>query len=155
MVSDIQTIKKLTLNVQSLRKSWSVTNIMSKEDWLEWLRQLSVCFLTESNSPAIRRVMVFRFQFFIFLYSVVGCIVTITTSRIRLLLRSHSQGIVFQGRSTNASHHRCQIFHSIIIVCLRVQVKSPLRSQLVRQVVPAVLYIVRVLEYFIIYSLEP
>lgn len=61
MVSDMQTIKKLTLNIQSLRKSWSVTNIASKEDWLEWLRQLSVAFLTESNSPAIRRVMVFQF----------------------------------------------------------------------------------------------
>ncbi|KOB76049.1 Target of rapamycin isoform 1, partial [Operophtera brumata] len=50
MVSEMQTIKKLTLNIQSLRKSWSVTNIVSKEDWLEWLRQLSVAFLTEACS---------------------------------------------------------------------------------------------------------
>lgn len=51
---DIQTIQKLSLNVSNLRKCWSVKNIVSKEDWMEWLRQLSVGFLTESNSPAIR-----------------------------------------------------------------------------------------------------
>lgn len=55
--ADMQTMKKLTLNTQNLRKCWSVNNIVSKEDWIEWLRQLSVAFLTESNSPAIRRVM--------------------------------------------------------------------------------------------------
>lgn len=60
MVSaDAPTIKKLSLNVQNLRRCWSVQNIVSKEDWLEWLRQLSVGFLAESNSPAIRRVRVF------------------------------------------------------------------------------------------------
>ncbi|XP_063895225.1 serine/threonine-protein kinase mTor isoform X1 [Helicoverpa armigera] len=51
---DIQTIQKLSLNVSNLRKCWSIKNIVSKEDWMEWLRQLSVAFLTESNSPAIR-----------------------------------------------------------------------------------------------------
>ncbi|CAH2044014.1 unnamed protein product, partial [Iphiclides podalirius] len=47
-------VQKLTLNVNNLRKCWSVNSLISKEDWLEWLRQLSVGFLTESNSPAIR-----------------------------------------------------------------------------------------------------
>ncbi|KAJ8712457.1 hypothetical protein PYW07_005299 [Mythimna separata] len=51
---DIQTIQKLSLNVANLRKCWTIKNIVSKEDWMEWLRQLSVGFLTESNSPAIR-----------------------------------------------------------------------------------------------------
>ncbi|XP_052743299.1 serine/threonine-protein kinase Tor [Bicyclus anynana] len=52
--NDPQTIQKLPLNVEKLRKCWAVNNVVSKEDWLEWLRQLSVGFLTESNSPAIR-----------------------------------------------------------------------------------------------------
>ncbi|XP_045451535.1 serine/threonine-protein kinase Tor-like [Melitaea cinxia] len=52
--NDPQTIQKLTLNVEKLRKSWAVNNLISKEDWLEWLRQLSVGLLTESNSPAMR-----------------------------------------------------------------------------------------------------
>ncbi|XP_068617992.1 serine/threonine-protein kinase mTor-like [Battus philenor] len=47
-------VQKLTLNVKNLRKCWSVHSLISKEDWLEWLRQLSVGFLTESNSHAIR-----------------------------------------------------------------------------------------------------
>lgn len=53
-LGDIQTIPKLTLNVYNLRKCWSVNNVISKEDWTEWLRRLSIGFLTESNSPAIR-----------------------------------------------------------------------------------------------------
>ncbi|CAH2267767.1 jg15184 [Pararge aegeria aegeria] len=52
--NDPQTIQKLALNVEKLRKCWMVNNVISKEDWLEWLRQLSIGFLTESNSPAIR-----------------------------------------------------------------------------------------------------
>ncbi|XP_046969780.1 serine/threonine-protein kinase Tor-like [Vanessa cardui] len=52
--SDHQAIQKLTLNVDKLRKCWLVKNLISKEDRLEWLRQLSVGFLTESNSPAMR-----------------------------------------------------------------------------------------------------
>ncbi|XP_030025999.2 serine/threonine-protein kinase mTOR [Manduca sexta] len=52
--TDLQSIQKLTLNVHNLRKCWSVNNIVYKEDWAEWWRQLSVGFLTESNSPAIR-----------------------------------------------------------------------------------------------------
>ncbi|KPJ18654.1 Target of rapamycin [Papilio machaon] len=47
-------VQKLTLNVKNLRKCWSTNNLISKEDWLEWLRRLSVGFLTESNSHAIR-----------------------------------------------------------------------------------------------------
>ncbi|NP_001171773.1 target of rapamycin isoform 1 [Bombyx mori] len=52
--TEMQPIQKVTLNVHNLRKCWSVHNIVSKEDWMEWLRLLSVGFLTESNSPAIR-----------------------------------------------------------------------------------------------------
>ncbi|XP_072945161.1 serine/threonine-protein kinase mTor-like [Epargyreus clarus] len=52
--NETQSIQKLTLNVQNLRKCWSLKNLISKEDWLEWLKQLSVGLLTESNSPAIR-----------------------------------------------------------------------------------------------------
>ncbi|XP_059048718.1 serine/threonine-protein kinase mTOR-like [Achroia grisella] len=52
--SDTQTIQKLSVNVENLRKCWSTRSIISKEDWIEWLRHLSVGLLTESNSPAIR-----------------------------------------------------------------------------------------------------
>ncbi|KAL0821941.1 hypothetical protein ABMA28_005332 [Loxostege sticticalis] len=52
--ADLQSIQKLTVNVNNLRKCWSTMNIISKEDWHEWLRHLSVGFLTESNSPALR-----------------------------------------------------------------------------------------------------
>ncbi|CAH0400987.1 unnamed protein product [Chilo suppressalis] len=51
---EMQSIQKLTVNVNNLRKCWSTSNIISKEDWLEWLRHLSIGFLTESNSPALR-----------------------------------------------------------------------------------------------------
>ncbi|XP_045522064.1 serine/threonine-protein kinase mTOR-like [Pieris brassicae] len=51
---DTQNIPKLVLNVQNLRKCWSISNVISKDDWMEWLRQFSIGLLTESNSPAIR-----------------------------------------------------------------------------------------------------
>lgn len=47
-------MQKLTVNVRALRKSWAVGNLITKEDWMEWLRDMSVTFLNESNSPAIR-----------------------------------------------------------------------------------------------------
>ncbi|GBP30106.1 hypothetical protein EVAR_94949_1 [Eumeta japonica] len=49
-----QTIKKLTVNAQMLRKAWAVNSRVSKDDWLEWLRRLSVGLLSESPSPALR-----------------------------------------------------------------------------------------------------
>ncbi|CAG9112203.1 unnamed protein product [Plutella xylostella] len=52
--SDTQTIQKLSVNAHNLRKCWSVGSRLSKEDWLEWLRRLSVGMLAESHSPAIR-----------------------------------------------------------------------------------------------------
>ncbi|XP_050677035.1 serine/threonine-protein kinase Tor-like [Leptidea sinapis] len=52
--NDTQNIQKLVLNTQNLRKCWSVNNVISKDDWLEWLRQFSIGLLTESNSTAIR-----------------------------------------------------------------------------------------------------
>lgn len=54
--SDTQTIKKLTVNAQNLSKCWAVGSRLSKDDWLEWLRRLSVGLLTESHSAAIRFV---------------------------------------------------------------------------------------------------
>ncbi|XP_045500144.1 serine/threonine-protein kinase Tor-like [Colias croceus] len=54
VTTDTQNIQKLVLNVQNLKKCWSVNNVISKDDWLEWLRQFSLGLLTESNSPAIR-----------------------------------------------------------------------------------------------------
>ncbi|KAJ2945763.1 hypothetical protein O0L34_g605 [Tuta absoluta] len=54
MANESQTIQKLSVNKDNLRKAWATNNLISKEDWLEWLRQLSITLLTESKSPAIR-----------------------------------------------------------------------------------------------------
>ncbi|XP_063386594.1 serine/threonine-protein kinase mTor-like [Cydia fagiglandana] len=52
--NEMQTMQKLSINLYELRKSWAVSSLITKEDWMEWLRDLSVTFLNESNSPAIR-----------------------------------------------------------------------------------------------------
>lgn len=38
----------------NLQKAWTATRRVSKDDWLEWLRRLSIDFLKESPSPALR-----------------------------------------------------------------------------------------------------
>eukprot|EP00727_Mastigamoeba_balamuthi_P000853 m51a1_g10765 putative protein atypical group (2524) ;mRNA; r:20614-29506 len=47
--------RKLTLNLANLRQAWeATTQRVTKEDWVEWLRQFSTAFLRESPSPALR-----------------------------------------------------------------------------------------------------
>lgn len=46
--------KKLPVNQQHLRKAWEASQRSTKEDWMEWLRRLSVELLKESPSPALR-----------------------------------------------------------------------------------------------------
>ena len=38
----------------SLLQAWLATRRVSKDDWLEWLRRLSIELLKESPSPALR-----------------------------------------------------------------------------------------------------
>lgn len=36
------------------QQAWGAARKVSKDDWLEWLRRLSVVLLKESSSPALR-----------------------------------------------------------------------------------------------------
>lgn len=52
--SDQSTIKKLAVKDQNLEQAWNAGRRVSKDDWLEWLRRLSIELLKESQSPALR-----------------------------------------------------------------------------------------------------
>uniref|UniRef100_T1ISC3 Serine/threonine-protein kinase TOR n=1 Tax=Strigamia maritima TaxID=126957 RepID=T1ISC3_STRMM len=53
-ISDTPTIKKLHVIAVNLQRAWTATRRVSKDDWLEWLRRLSIELLKESPSPALR-----------------------------------------------------------------------------------------------------
>ncbi|GFS99114.1 hypothetical protein TNCV_822401 [Trichonephila clavipes] len=46
--------RKLPINVFNLRRAWASTRRVSRDDWLEWLKRMSVVLLKESPSPALR-----------------------------------------------------------------------------------------------------
>ena len=46
--------QKLVVNEFALRKAWESSQRSTKEDWLEWMRQLSVELLKSSPSPSLR-----------------------------------------------------------------------------------------------------
>ncbi|XP_046427062.1 serine/threonine-protein kinase mTOR [Neodiprion fabricii] len=52
--SDTTIIKRLHVSAPNLQKAWTATRRVSKDDWLEWLRSLSIGLLKESPSPALR-----------------------------------------------------------------------------------------------------
>ena len=54
MSSDTTTIKRLHVEASNLQKAWTATRRVSKDDWLEWLKSLSIGLLKESPSPALR-----------------------------------------------------------------------------------------------------
>lgn len=51
---DMSPLKKLPMSTANLQRAWAATRQVSKEDWLEWLRRLSIELLKESPSPALR-----------------------------------------------------------------------------------------------------
>lgn len=51
---DMNTIKKLNVSAADLQLAWQAQRRVSKDDWLEWLRRLSIGLLKESQSPALR-----------------------------------------------------------------------------------------------------
>ncbi|PSN34470.1 Serine/threonine-protein kinase mTOR [Blattella germanica] len=53
---EIVTCRIVTLHVSpaNLQRAWTATRRVSKDDWLEWLRRLSIELLKESPSPALR-----------------------------------------------------------------------------------------------------
>ncbi|XP_013189748.2 serine/threonine-protein kinase mTOR [Amyelois transitella] len=54
LACDSTSIRKLYVNAHNLKLAWTVSSRVSKDDWLEWLRRLSIGLLTESHSPALR-----------------------------------------------------------------------------------------------------
>lgn len=49
-----QTVRKLPVSTEDLRKAWAVSRRVSKDDWLEWYAGLCREFLKASPSPALR-----------------------------------------------------------------------------------------------------
>jgi serine/threonine-protein kinase mTOR len=51
---DAPTVRKFAVSGADLKLVWQPVRRASKEDWLEWLRRLSIGLLKESESPALR-----------------------------------------------------------------------------------------------------
>jgi len=47
----------MTVNQQHLKQAWDVSQIATKEDWVEWMQRLAVEFMKESPSHALRACM--------------------------------------------------------------------------------------------------
>ena len=47
----------MTVNQQHLKQAWDVSQIATKEDWVEWMHRLAVEFMRESPSHALRACM--------------------------------------------------------------------------------------------------
>ena len=52
--ADASGTKKLPVNQQHLKKAWETSQRSTKDDWVEWMRRLSVELLKESPSHALR-----------------------------------------------------------------------------------------------------
>ncbi|CAO3668466.1 unnamed protein product [Umbelopsis vinacea] len=52
--ADTSAAKKQPVNQQHLKKAWEASQRSTKEDWIEWMRRLSVELLKESPSNALR-----------------------------------------------------------------------------------------------------
>ncbi|XP_035228341.1 serine/threonine-protein kinase mTOR-like [Stegodyphus dumicola] len=46
--------RKLQINIVNLQRAWAISRRVSRDDWLEWLKRMSVVLLKESPSPALR-----------------------------------------------------------------------------------------------------
>ena len=45
---------KMFTNQQHLKQAWDVSQITTKEDWQDWFKKISVQFMAESPSAALR-----------------------------------------------------------------------------------------------------
>nr|XP_022907797.1 target of rapamycin [Onthophagus taurus] len=52
--SDTAMIQRLKVNANNLRLAWTINRRVSRDDWLEWLRTLSIELLKQSPIPALR-----------------------------------------------------------------------------------------------------
>ena len=48
---------KMTVNQQHLKQAWDTSQVATREDWLGWMHRLSVEFMKESPSHALRACM--------------------------------------------------------------------------------------------------
>jgi len=48
---------KMTVNQQHLKQAWDITQVRTRDDWMEWVHRLSVEFMKESPSHALRACM--------------------------------------------------------------------------------------------------
>ncbi|KZT10185.1 atypical/PIKK/FRAP protein kinase [Laetiporus sulphureus 93-53] len=48
---------KMAVNQQHLKQAWDVSQVSAKEDWIEWMHRISVEFMKESPSHALRACM--------------------------------------------------------------------------------------------------
>ena len=48
---------KMVVNQQHLKQAWDTSQVSTREDWLEWMHRLSVEFMKESPSHALRACM--------------------------------------------------------------------------------------------------
>jgi FKBP12-rapamycin complex-associated protein len=46
--------EKMTINQQHLKKTWDTSQVSTREDWQVWMHRLSVEFVKESPSHALR-----------------------------------------------------------------------------------------------------
>lgn len=54
LIADVSAAKKLPVNQQNLKKAWEASQRSTRDDWMEWMRRLSVELLKESPSHALR-----------------------------------------------------------------------------------------------------
>lgn len=47
----------MAVNQQHLKQAWDVSLVSTKDDWMEWIQKLSVEFMRESPSHALRACM--------------------------------------------------------------------------------------------------
>ncbi|KAK6628142.1 hypothetical protein RUM43_001953 [Polyplax serrata] len=52
--SESTSFKRLHVSAVNLQRAWTASRRVSKDDWLEWLRRLSIELLKESPSPALK-----------------------------------------------------------------------------------------------------
>jgi len=48
---------KMAVNQQHLKQAWDISQIATKEEWFEWIHRMSVEFMKESPSHALRACM--------------------------------------------------------------------------------------------------
>lgn len=48
---------KMTVNQQHLKQAWDVSQVAAKDDWTEWMHRITVEFMKESPSHALRACM--------------------------------------------------------------------------------------------------